>query len=222
MGPVHFGSGPKEDGERLTRPFKVIDGRPGKNVPVLCKGCEKWWDERNQPSFAFTVPLTFLPSTVLPASPAMTAFMTLPMSLALAAPVSAMAAVTAEAISSSDAAAGRYASRTDLGLLLVGQVLASALRELLDRIAALLHQHRHDLQFFRALERAAFLDVLVRKRGLEHAQRRELRLILGFHRRDDVGAERLFEMTSALVLIDVQSSGSSPSPSVKCQLSAES
>ena len=62
---------------------------------------------RNQPSFAFTLSLTFFPSTVLPASPAMTAFMTFPISLALVAPVSAMAAVTAAAISSSDADAGR-------------------------------------------------------------------------------------------------------------------
>jgi len=29
MGPVPFGMSPKEDGERLTRPFKVIDGPPG-------------------------------------------------------------------------------------------------------------------------------------------------------------------------------------------------
>ena len=58
-------------------------------------------------SFAFTASLTFLPSTVLPASAAIVAFMTLPMSLALVAPVSAIAAATAAAISSSDAEAGR-------------------------------------------------------------------------------------------------------------------
>ena len=45
----------------------------------------------------FTASLTFLPSTVLPASAAMTAFMTLPMSFALVAPVSATAPATAAA-----------------------------------------------------------------------------------------------------------------------------
>jgi len=32
MGLKPFGKSPKEDGERLTRPFKVIDGWLGKNV----------------------------------------------------------------------------------------------------------------------------------------------------------------------------------------------
>ena len=103
-----FGQSPKEDGERLTRPFKHIDGPLAENV---CTGFTKFCDnpvtKRHQPSFALTVSLTFLPSTVFPASPAMVAFMTFPMSLALVAPVSAMAAVTAATMSSSEADAGR-------------------------------------------------------------------------------------------------------------------
>src|SRR6188508_1141969 len=99
---------PKEDGERLTRPFKVIDGWPGENVcRDFVKNVKSPGTNRIQPSLAFTVSLTFFPSTVLPASPAMVAFMTLPMSFALVAPVSAMAAATAATISSSDADAGR-------------------------------------------------------------------------------------------------------------------
>ena len=57
-------------------------------------------------SRALTASLTSLPSTLAPASVAIAAFMTLPKSFALVAPVSAMAAVTASAIVSGLAAGG--------------------------------------------------------------------------------------------------------------------
>ena len=140
----------------------------------FCKDCEKPWDERNQPSFAFTASLTFLPSTVLPASPAMTAFMTLPMSFALRG---------AGFGNGGRDGRGNFIVRRrrrqvgvridDLRLLLVGQIGASAFGELVDRVAALLDEHRHHLQLLRAFERAALLDALVGERGLQHAQRRQ-------------------------------------------------
>ena len=58
-------------------------------------------------SWALTASLTSLPSTLAPASRAMAAFMTLPKSFAPAAPVSAMAAVTAAAMASGLADGGR-------------------------------------------------------------------------------------------------------------------
>ena len=159
---------------------------------LIVNGCEKGWDERIQPSLAFTASLTFLPSTVFPASPAITAFMTLPMSLALAAPVSAIAAVDGRGNLVVGRRRRQIASRTTISACsLSARSCRPPFGELLDRIAALLDQHRHDLQFLRAFERAALLDALVRERGLQHAQRRELRLILGLHRRDDIGAQRL-------------------------------
>lgn len=103
-----FGKSPKEDGERLTRPFKLIDGPPRQNVCfAVVKNVKSLGTSGYPASFAFTASLTFLPSTVFPASPAMVAFITLPMSFALVAPVSAIAAATAAATSSSEAEAGR-------------------------------------------------------------------------------------------------------------------
>ena len=37
MGLEPFGRSPKEDGERLTRPFKVIDGPSSENVCVVLR-----------------------------------------------------------------------------------------------------------------------------------------------------------------------------------------
>ena len=59
-----------------------------------------------QPSLAFTSSLSTRPSARLPPSLALTAVITLPMSLAEDAPVSAIATATSAAISSAPAAAG--------------------------------------------------------------------------------------------------------------------
>ena len=61
----------------------------------------------NPPSLARTSSFTRLPSTVFPASLAIAAFITFPVSLELVAPVSARAAITAASNSWSLAAAGR-------------------------------------------------------------------------------------------------------------------
>src|SRR4051812_6260340 len=58
----------------------------------------------------------------------------------------------------------------DLRRFLVDEVGASRLRELLDRIAALLDQRRHDLQHLGIVEIVPLLDALVHDRRLEHAQ----------------------------------------------------
>ena len=79
----------------MVKSFSVA-GRP-RQSPETC----------HAPNFARTFSLTRLPSAFLPASLAMAAFMALPISFAVLAPVSAMAAATAASISSSLAAAGR-------------------------------------------------------------------------------------------------------------------
>src|SRR3546814_18216048 len=58
------------------------------------------------------------------------------------------------------------------------EIGASGLRELLDRIAPLLHERRHDLHHFGVVEVASLLDGPVRDGGLQHAQRREAPRIL--------------------------------------------
>src|SRR5436190_17461349 len=62
---------------------------------------------RDQDNFALTASLTARPSAFFPARWAIAAFMTLPMSFIEEAPVSATAASTAAAISSSEAACGK-------------------------------------------------------------------------------------------------------------------
>ena len=63
--------------------------------------------------------------------------MTLPMSRALVAPVAAMASSTSAGIAASSSGSGRYSREDrDLGLFLRGEVLAAALPERLDGLAA--------------------------------------------------------------------------------------
>src|SRR5882672_12149994 len=59
----------------------------------------------------------------------------------------------------------------DFSRLLVDEIGAAGLRELLDRVAPLLDERRHDLEHLRVVEVAPLLDALVHDRGLEHAQR---------------------------------------------------
>ena len=71
----------------------------------------------------------------------MAAFITRPMSLADVAPVSAIASTTACRSTAGSAAGGRYAfEHGDLGGFLVGEILAAALRELLDGVLPLLDE----------------------------------------------------------------------------------
>ena len=73
MGLKPFGKSPKEDGERLTRPFKDIDGWPCQNVCIpFVKSVKSRGTSVQLVSLALTASLTFLPSTVLPARPAIT------------------------------------------------------------------------------------------------------------------------------------------------------
>ena len=98
-------------------------------------------------SWAFTASLTSLPSTLAPASRAMAAFMTLPKSFALVAPVSAIAAVTAAAMASGLADGGRKRSRIVISRpSLSARSVRPPFGELLDGVAALLHQRRHHLK----------------------------------------------------------------------------
>src|SRR4029077_16120518 len=83
------------------------DGSPGELLHLHAlrhKGPE--FGGRHE-SLDLTLSLSVLPSTVLPANFACTAFITTPICLMEAAPVSAIAAVTASSISSSLAPAGR-------------------------------------------------------------------------------------------------------------------
>src|SRR5262245_35598613 len=75
----------------------------------------------------------------------------------------------------------------DLGGLLLDQIGASCLGELVDGIPALLHQRPHDLKRLVVIEIASFFDALVHDRGLEHPQSGEAARVLRFHRRRDVG-----------------------------------
>src|SRR5688572_30635088 len=76
---------------------------------------------------------------------------------------------------------------------LVDQVLAAGVGELLDRVAPLLHQRRHDLQYFGVVEILLLLHALVHDGGLQHAERREAHLILGFHRGGDLAVDLFVE-----------------------------
>ena len=106
--------GPKEDGERLTRPFTEYRRTPlpkclpwnVKNKKTLRRQGRTPSVTEHYPSFRRTASFTVFPSAVFPASFGMTAFMTFPMSFAVDAPVSAIAAVTAASISSAVAAGG--------------------------------------------------------------------------------------------------------------------
>ena len=82
--------------------------------------------------------------------------------------------------------------KRDLGLFPIGQILPAAGAELFDRIAPLLDERLDDLQRLGVVERAALLDLPVHERRLQHAQRRERRLILLPHRVGDVFGD-LFE-----------------------------
>ena len=86
----------------------------------------------------------------------MAAFITRPMSFGDVAPVSAMASATAR---STDGRIGRRRQirleHRDFGGFLVHQILAAALRELFDRVLALLDERGDDLQRFGVVEGAA-------------------------------------------------------------------
>ncbi len=104
------------------------------------------------------------------------------MSLADVAPVSAIASVTAR---STSGGVGRRRQirfeHGDLGGLLVDEILPSALQELLDGIAPLLHERLHHLARLAVVERAPFLDLAIHERGLQHAQRAQARRVLAAH-----------------------------------------
>ena len=125
------------------------------------------------PSLRRTSSFTAFPSTVLPASSAITAFMTRPMSFCDAAPVDAMAASTACSSSAAPTAARQVAlEHRDLRGFLVGQIFAAALEELLDGIAPLLDEAGHHLARFVFVERPASLHLAVHQRRFQHPQRR--------------------------------------------------
>jgi hypothetical protein len=162
-------------------------------LPELCKDCEKRWDERKSAQFRLHAVADLLAVHGLAGEPGHNGLHHLAHVLGARRPGlgdrrrhgrgNLLVRRRGRQVGVED---------PDLGLLLVGQVGAPALGELLDRIAPLFYQHRDHLQLLRALERAALLNALVGERRLQHAQRRELRLILRLHRGDDVGAERLF------------------------------
>ena len=157
-------------------------------------------------SFARTSSLTFLPSTVLPASRAITAFITLPMSLALVAPVSAIAAATARVeLVVADRRRQVGLEHRDLGLLLVGEVLRPPAVNCSIESRRCLTRRRHDLQLLGAFERAVLLDALVHERGLQHAQRGQARRVLGLHRGGDVGAESVRATCDSMLTLDSNS-----------------
>src|SRR4029079_598850 len=115
----------------------------------------------------------------------------------------------------------------DLGSLLVDQVSAAGLRELVDGITPLLDQGGDDLQHLRVLEIAALLNhALVHDRSLQHPQRRQaggvLRLHRGGHISGNLFVQRhllvhlLFTSYFSLVTFKYQWSWSE-SPYVMCQ-----
>jgi len=135
------------------------------------------------PSRFFTASLTALPSTVLPTSSAMTAFMTLPKSFADIAPVAPTARSTAAASSSPVTAGGWNCSRTAISrcscwtrsgrLPLVNCSIEAG----------------DDLQILGRLERPALFDFPVHQRRLQHAQGAERAGVLGLHGIDDLLAD---------------------------------
>ena len=142
----------------------VIVAAPADAAERASDGGRGW---AQAPSVRRTASLTAFPSAFLPASFGITAFITLPMSFGEVAPVSAMAAATAASISSGDGRRRQVGlEHRDLAGLLVDEIGAAGLRELLDRVAPLLHERRHDLQHFGIVEVAALLDALVHDAAL--------------------------------------------------------
>ncbi len=130
----------------------------------------------DHPSLRRTSSFTALPSTVLPASSAMTAFITFPMSLGDVAPVDCNGRVNhALEVGRIDRWRQVAFENHDLRRFLVDEILPAAFDELLDRVAALLDQRRHDLERLVVVERTAALDFPVHQRRLQHAQRAEPR-----------------------------------------------
>src|SRR3990167_6976254 len=85
----------KECGQDLVAREAEDPAREGRRAGQSGRSSERIGRQIQAPSFLRTSSLTALPSTFWPASRAMAAFMTRPMSLADAAPVSAIASVTA-------------------------------------------------------------------------------------------------------------------------------
>src|SRR5439155_14357890 len=102
---VHLGSGAEDAGEHLI-PHEAEDAA-GKGGEAGGRGGAREGRRRQAPSLRRTSSLTALPSTVCPASFAIAAFITRPMSFADAAPVSAMASVTARSSAAGSIAGGR-------------------------------------------------------------------------------------------------------------------
>ena len=162
-GPLHYG--PKKRGPRWPADPKRRMGPVWKSHPLRRRRRAQKFSGTSYFSCALTASLTSLPSTLAPASPAIAAFITLPKSLALVAPVAAMAAATASAMASGLADGGRNRSRIRISRpSLSARSVRPALGELLDGVAALLHEHRHHLQRLPVVERAALLDFLVGQR----------------------------------------------------------
>ena len=100
--------------------------------------------------------------------------MTAPMSFGDVAPVSATASSTARAMSSAEAAPGRYswmtvASRSSF----CGEVLAAGRPELLGGVPALLDQGVEDAQGVLVPEAPGHLGLAKLQRGLDHPERAE-------------------------------------------------
>ena len=123
------------------------------------------------PSVRRTASLTAFPSAFLPASFGMTAFMTLPMSFGR------RGAGLRDGFGDGGLDLLGCRRRRQVGLkhrdfagLFLDEIGAAGLGELLNRIAPLLDQRRHDLEDLRILEVASLLDALVHDGRLEHAQ----------------------------------------------------
>ncbi len=120
----------------------------------------------------------------------MAAFMTFPMSFGDVAPVSWMASATARSTTAGSAAGGRYSVSTSISAVsLSDQILAAALRELFDRVLALLDQRGHDLKSLGVVQGAAAFDLAIHEAGLEHPQRAQADGVVLAHRIGDGGVQ---------------------------------
>src|SRR4051812_45338994 len=77
----------------------------------------------------------------------------------------------------------------DFGGLLVGEILAAAFRELLDRVPSLLDERGDNLPRLGVIEVVLLLDALVHERRFEHPERAEPYRLALTHRLGDRGAD---------------------------------
>ena len=91
----------------------------------------------------------------------------------------------------------------DLGLLLGGELWATALGEAVYRFAALFQQSRQNLGLFGVGERLTLVDLLGAQGGFDHAQGGEAMFLAGLHGGDDVRSDFLCNAHASLRAVGV-------------------